>query len=311
MSVNAIVTIPPYAPYIGEVAKHPFVSGVRINTVMPIKEPLEEMLNRIKGEVGDKDVWLDLKARQIRVTNFASSPYQHLEISHNIKVDTPVTAYFSDGEEEATIARVDGKRIIMLDGPKRVVGPGESINIPDESLSIEGFLTDKDKEYVAAAKKVGIHTYMLSYVEEKSDVTDFLKRDPDAQILAKIESRKGLDFAKNVYSGFGDNVNLMTARGDLYVEVKRPHLIVNAVKTIAAKDSNAVLASRLFPSLRSNRVPCAQDISDASYMLDIGYKRFMIGDDICFNRESLLSALNILDAIVKDHRPLDYYKAQN
>ena len=33
--MKAIVTMPPYAPYLEEVAQHPIVSGIRLNTVMP------------------------------------------------------------------------------------------------------------------------------------------------------------------------------------------------------------------------------------------------------------------------------------
>ena len=307
MSINAIITIPPYAPYIKEVARHPLVSGVRINTVMPIKESLEDMLERIRNDVGDKDVWLDLKTRQIRVTNYATTPYQHLEISHDIKVDTPTTAYFSDGNEEATIAQVDGRKIIMLDGPKRVVGPGESINIPHPSLTIEGYLTDTDKAYIEAAQKVGSHDYMLSYVEQPDDVSQVLRLDSEANILAKIESRRGLEFVKTAYGQHGDKVHLMAARGDLYVEVGRPHKIIRAVKDIVKKDPNAVLASRIFPSLQRSPIPCSQDISDMGYMLEIGYKRFMIGDDICFRKESVISALNLLDAIAQDYQATDYH----
>lgn len=63
MTTEAIITIPPYAPYIKDVARHPLVSGVRINTVMPIKEPLE----KIKDDVGDKDVWIDLGYKRFMI----------------------------------------------------------------------------------------------------------------------------------------------------------------------------------------------------------------------------------------------------
>jgi hypothetical protein len=35
--VEAIVTVPPYAPFLEEVAAHPLVAGLRLNTVMPLK----------------------------------------------------------------------------------------------------------------------------------------------------------------------------------------------------------------------------------------------------------------------------------
>ncbi len=299
--MEAIVTIPPYAPYIRKIARHPIVSGVRLNTVMPVKESLEDLLTRIKDEISGKDLWIDLKCRQVRVTNYASVPYEYIEISHDIDVNTPTTAYFSDGSEEATIARVDGRKIIMLDGPKRIVGPGESINIPDASLKIKGYLTDQDKRYIEAACKTGLNKYMLSYVEEDSDITDLLDLDNSASVLAKIESRKGLKWVDANYAKHKERVSLMAARGDLYVELKRPHQILGAVKSIISADKNAVLASRIFPSLRNNPVPVCSEISDIGYLTEIGYRRYMIGDDVCFNENSVMSALNLLEAISKDY----------
>ncbi len=45
--VRAIVTVPPYAAFVEEVARHPIVGGLRLNTVMPIKGPLEDVLERL------------------------------------------------------------------------------------------------------------------------------------------------------------------------------------------------------------------------------------------------------------------------
>ncbi len=67
--MKIIPTIPPYAPFIGKLFGHPLISGVRLNTVMPIKEPLEELLKRIKKKSNGKDIWIDLKCRQIRTSH--------------------------------------------------------------------------------------------------------------------------------------------------------------------------------------------------------------------------------------------------
>lgn len=304
--MEVISTIPPYAGYIKRVARHPIISGVRLNTVMPVKESLEELIGRISKEVFPKDVWIDLKCRQIRVTNYATTPYQHLEISHKIKVDTPVKVFFSDGDEHATLADVmDGNKLIMLDGPKRVVGPGESINIPDPSLVIEGYLTEKDKNYINAAKKVGVHNYMLSYVESVEDIDEVLGLDPDAKILAKIESKKGLEFVEKEFPTYSallepGRLHLMAARGDLYVEVDPPHKILNEVRKIAKADPEAVIASRIMGSMQKTSTPSCQDLSDVGYLLMCGYKRFMVGDDLCFDERALMSALNVMEGIRKD-----------
>ena len=47
----------------------------------------------------------------------------------------------------------------------------------------------------------------------------------------------------------------MAARGDLYVEVDRPHLILNAMEKIIKADPNAIAASRMLNSLKNTVEP--------------------------------------------------------
>ena len=289
--IKAIVTIPPYAPFIDEVVAHPAVSGVRLNTVMPTKGALEDLLKRLQDQVGEKDLWIDLKGRQLRVKTYGVPPFTEIELTHNISVDTPVTAYFNDGKEQATVLEVDGNRLIMQEGPQRVIGPGESINIPHPSLKIEGYLTTTDQQYIEAGNKLGLTRYMLSFVESQDDVSAFNALVPNAQIVAKIESRKGLNY---VQTPGQKEARLMAARGDLYIELKKPHHIINAMENIIAKDPNAIAASRIFSSLTYSLEPSCADIGDVNSLMRMGYKTLMLGDEICQRRESVLSALNLL-----------------
>ena len=299
--IRAIVTIPPHAPYVQEVCKHPIVSGIRLNTAMEVKNPLEETLKRWKEESCGKTVWVDLKGRQIRTIEYATPPFTPVKISHNISVKTPVDAYFGNGKERATIDAIDGNILFFRDGPKRTVGPGESINIADESLIIHGYLTEKDKRYVDCAKKNDMHNYMLSFVESTEDSIALLTLDSEAIIAGKIESQKGMAYVRSDYSKdkLEKKIRLMTARGDLYVELERPHHILDAMETIITKDEDAICASRIFESLAQGRVPTCQDITDAAYLIKIGYKTLMLGDEVSMKKESIMGALNLLQAIVE------------
>lgn len=296
---SAIVTMPPHAPFIKEVANHPVVSGLRLNTVMPIKGSIEDTLRRLQDEARDKPLWIDLKARQLRTVGYATAPFTEVTISHEISVKTPVTAYFGNGREYATIAEVDKNRLIFLDGPKRVVGPGESVNIVDPTLTINGSLTKTDLAYIEAAKEIGLHHYMLSFVESENDIQELKKIDENAIITAKIESKKGLNYVDSEYKNGKTSPRLMAARGDLYIEINRPHEILEALETIIQKDKEAIAASRIFSSLAESPEPSCQDITDVAYLLKIGYRTIMLGDEVCLRRESVLGALNLLEAIAQ------------
>lgn len=293
--IQAIVTTPPYAPFLEEVARHPLVAGLRLNTVMPLRGGPVEALQRLRS-LG-QPLWVDLKGRQLRVVGAAIPPYTEVRLSHRLQVETPVEAFFSDGNECVRVAAVDGDRLILADGPRRLIGPGESVNIVHPSLQIEGTLTETDRAYLQAMAELGLTRVMLSYVESPADVAEVRARLPDAEVMLKLETQRGLDYARRYGPAHG---RLVAARGDLYVEVLHPHRIAAALREIIAADPQAVVASRLFDSLAYQPVPVSADIGDAAFLLSLGYRTFMLGDAVCLRRDSVLEALNLLQSIAAD-----------
>jgi len=293
--VQAIVTVPPYARHLEEVAAHPLVSGFRLNTVMPVAEPLREVVERL-ARFGPP-LWVDLKGRQLRAATAAIPPFTEVRLSHPVSVDVPTDAFFHDGKEHARVVAVDGERLILEDGPRRVIGPGESVNVVDPSLVVEGTLTPTDRAYLDAMREAGERRVLLSYVERPEDVAEVRERLGGAEVLLKIESRKGLDFARSHRAALG---HLVAARGDLFVEVREPHRVVGALRTILAADPEAVVASRIFPSLARDPVPEAPEIGDVAFLLGLGYRTFLLGDEVCLRRESVLAALNLLEAVARE-----------
>ena len=120
---------------------------------------------------------------------------------------------------------------------------------------------------------------------------------PGVEMMLKIESRRGLEFAHRYR---GTKGRLMAARGDLYVEVLRPHTIIGALRDIVAADQSAVAGSRLFESLVQHPVPESADIGDAAFLLAIGYRTFLLGDAVCVQRDTTLEALNVLEAVARE-----------
>lgn len=295
MRVKAIVTIPPYAPFLEEVASHPIVTGLRLNTVMPIKGTHREVLEKL-AKLGPP-LWVDLKGRQLRVVGAAMPPFTEVFVSHEVRVRTPADAFFSDGREYARIVAVDGKRLILEDGPRRFIGPGESVNVVDPSLEIVGTLTESDRAYLAAMKELGLTKVMLSFVEKPEDVREVEELLPGAEVVLKIESLKGLALAREKKATLGQ---LMAARGDLYVEVREPHRILGAVREIVRHDPDAIVASRIFPSLARDPVPDCPDLSDVAFLLQLGYRTLMLGDEVCIRRDSVIAALNLLEAVARE-----------
>jgi hypothetical protein len=289
-----IATIPPYVNHVQELANSPYIHELRFNTIMPIGETKEAVVRRLLSLAGEKPIWLDLKTRQLRIAKFAYLPYSFVELSHQISVNLPAKIYFKDCVSE--IAQiVDGNKLILSRRPQRVVGSGEPVNILDPSLRIEGFLTEDDKEYIETFKSFGQHNYLLSFFESFDDVAEVLKLDPLAHIIAKIESKRGMEFVRNFYTS-GSNIRLMAARDDLYINLGFSE-IMSALKEIIQKDKNAIVASHLFTSLENYPSVSLQDISDFNFMQTLGYTSFMLSDGLCFSEKAFRGVLNVLQSV--------------
>lgn len=299
MEKQIIVTMPPYAPYLTNILRNNLVRGIRLNTVMPVKGDLSDLLARLQKncEKYKKEFWVDLKGKQLRIKSLAQAPYTSIELNHEVNVFTPCKAYFNQRYESATILEVDENKLIMQDGPKRVLTPGESVTIAHPSLEIKGGLTELDRKYIEFSKNHFMHNYMLSFVESGKDIEEILSIDKDANIILKIESQKGLNFVNSL------NVNeykLMAARGDLYMELNWPHKITKALELILSKDKNAIVASRIFDSMSDWIEPSSADIGDFDNLLRIGYKNFMLGDELCLQKESILRVLGIMEMMYNE-----------
>ena len=297
-NLELIITQGPYSDFIEELSDMDEVTGIRLNTVMPVKEGrVKEKLEEISELISPKPLWIDLKARQLRIKEFANTPYTVVTISHRIKVDLPNIVYFDNGKITAKLVDIDENKLILADYVGRLLGPGESVNIIDSSLEFidPELLTPKDMLYVQTAKDVGIKHFMLSFTESAEDIGYLKNLYKDSIITAKIESQKGMKNLEKI-TEVADYV--MAARGDLYTELDYPHEIIKALKYIrkVAQDKS-MAGSRTLESLMKHPFPSCSDIMDIGFLKEMGYFRFLIGDDICFKKDILMQAINIFNAI--------------
>ena len=176
-----------------------------------------------------------------------------------------------------------------------------SVHILHPSLRIHGSLTARDREYLSAAQAVDIHTYMLSYVEQDSDIEEVFRLDPQARILAKIESVRGLAWVEHGYPRWRDTVHLMAARGDLHLELGvsgAPGAMLQALKQVRAADAEAVAASRILSSLAQQAQPECAEVTDLGYLHLLGYRRLLLGDELGWQEDTTLRALETLAGLL-------------
>lgn len=298
-NLNFQATLSPSFPHFKQFCEDRRFNAMRLNSAMIHLNELDGELKILKSLNNPVDLYFDIKGRQLRIQEVDIFP-DHLEITlnHEIEVDTPTIVLFKAGSDRAMLKKiVGGKRLIFNGGPKYLVKPGESIHIRNPSLQMNGTVfCDYEIEKIKKVKAAGINKYFLSYVEEQRDVDEFFELiGKDATVVAKIETKNGLKYVANQFVK-KDNLSLMAARGDLYVELDKPHEILNAVKMISKKDPNAYVGSRILLSLVQTPVPECCDFSDLAWLYDIGYRNMMLCDEICLKPELLSVAANVLEA---------------
>lgn len=277
---NLIATLPVLTNLekIENIISNDYICGVRWNTgiVSPYSEIKTISLLKSMTEKYNKKFWVDLKGRQLRIIEWAAPMYECIKLNHNIFSELP-TVVILRGEEPLNITFIEGNSIYVDPLPRHCVGSGQSINILSDSLEIEGYLTEKDKLYIECCKNMDVNHFMASFVENIYDLAEIASIYPESKIVCKIESPKGISLIPNL-----QGCNIMAARDDLYIELKRnPKDMYTALEKIIQSDKDAICASRIFSSLETSSVISFSDYQDLEMMYNMGYKNYMLCDNIC------------------------------
>lgn len=299
-SLNLAVTLWPSFPHFIRFANDPRISSIRLNSAMTDSVELDQEMKLLKSMGVETPLYFDVKGRQLRITEvFPNDDHLELRINHPIQVTTPTPVLFKAGADSALLGQMteDGRRLTFIGGPEFKVKAGESLHIRDESLVVDGAqFTKAELEKIDKVLAAGFVRFYLSYVECQKDVDEFIKLvGADAEIRLKIENKRGLRYVKEEFKQT-PNVSLVAARGDLYVEVDRPHQILDAVRLIIEADPGACVGSRMLLSIISSPVPSCADFHELAWLYDIGYRNMMLCDEICLKEELLSRAINVFES---------------
>lgn len=299
--LELMVTLCPSFPHYRRFATDKRIAGIRLNSAMVFGTEVDAEIKAANAVSNAQPLYFDIKGRQLRILEVHPHPKRlEFTLNHPIQVETPIPVLFKAGSDVALLTDVTehGHRLIFDGGPKWKVKPGESICIRHPSLRINGpVYCDYEIEKINKVVEGGFRRFFLSYVEEERDLDEFydILNFPPEEVILKIESKKGLNYVANGWKKHG-GVSLCAARGDMYVEIDKPHEILAAQKLIAQKDPQALVGSRILLSIVQQPVPECHDFSDLAYLYDIGYRRMMLCDELCLKEDLLGTAINVFDS---------------
>jgi hypothetical protein len=304
MAPELQVTLWPSFPHFKRFAYDDRITGIRLNSAMMSNPELDQELEIVKSMPDTVPLFFDVKGRQLRVTEvIPNKDHLDLRLNHPVEVKTPSPCLFKAGADVALLDHLeeDGQRLVFKGGPRYRVSPGESLHLRDPGLKVKGnIFTEVELEKIAKVRKAGFTKYFLSYVEKQSDIDQFQELvGKDAEIWLKIENLAGLDFVANQFQK-RDNLVLVAARGDLFVELEKPHHMMKALRQIIQKDPKACVGSRILLSVIESPVPSCADLVEIAWLYDVGYRRMMLCDELCLKENLLATAVSVFDGIKND-----------
>ncbi len=271
-------------PLLQRMINHPGIGGVRYNVGARTALSPHDVLTQLADIARDagKQLWIDLKGRQLRITRWADPTYGDIELNREVVVRGPARIHFR-GAEWSNVVATRGNQVFVDPDPRSALGAGQAVNIIGDHVEIGGdYLTTEDRAYIQAAAAAGIDDFMLSFVERASDIDEVLRINPRARCVLKIESPAGLAFVGHEFARLTHpHCRLMAARDDLLTNIgANKARILPALSLIIARDPTAILASHLFMGLRQGDSPSMADLSDLRLMSQLGYRHFMLSDGI-------------------------------
>ena len=161
----------------------------------------------------------------------------------------------------------------------------KSMFFPDKELEME-YLSEQDKADIKFGVEQGVDFIAASFVSKAQDINDiraWLRQcgspDGDIEIIAKIESRAGVNTLQSILEA---SDGIMVARGDLGVEVPFEELpsiqktIINACRMCGKR---SITATEMLESMVKQPRPTRAEISDVANAVYDGSSAIMLSGE--------------------------------
>lgn len=193
-----------------------------------------------------------------------------------------------------------------------VISSHKGVNLPNTPLPISA-ITEKDKEDLKFALKIGVDWIGLSFVQTADDVRQARELIGDkAWLISKLEKPSAIDELDDIIK-LSDAI--MVARGDLGVEcpIQVVPVLQKRIVTACRKYCRPVIvATQMLESMINNPSPTRAEVSDVATAVYDGADTVMLSAETAAGRypvEAVRMMRNIITQVEAD--PLFYDMMQN
>lgn len=198
----------------------------------------------------------------------------HPEIFKALKVGDVLL--LNDGNIRLRVEKCDKKHAetsVLVGG---ALSSHKGVNLPNIHLPISA-LTDKDKEDLEFALRLGVDWVCLSFVQKANDIRDAKKIiNGKAWIISKLEKPSAVEELEDIVH---ESDAIMVARGDLGVECPLPTVPVLQKKIVSECRRQAkpvIVATQMLESMINAPTPTRAEVSDVATAVYDGVDTVML-----------------------------------
>lgn len=285
----------------------------------------EEARDRAKAHGREVGVLVDLQGPKIRTGKFKNGKVTlvegemfildaelPLDAGDQERVSVTYKTLSTDVERGVTLLLDDGRLVLWVDNVQgsqitcRVVVGGElsnnkGINKQGGGLSAKA-LTDKDREDLKTAAKIGADYLAISFPRSAEDVNEAreLLRAAGGRggIVAKIERAEAVD---NIEEIIEVSDAIMIARGDLGVEIgdaALPPIQKRLIKLARNMNKLAITATQMMESMIENGMPTRAEVSDVANAVIDGTDAVMLSAETAAGKHPV-AAVSAMDRVCR------------
>lgn len=193
-------------------------------------------------------------------------PHAYEGLTKDVKQGEPIL--IDDGLIRLQVDEFIGDNVVCTVIVGGVVSDKKGMNLPGTKLSIPA-VTEKDKQDIAFAKKLGVDYFALSFVRAAADIELAKSLAGEIPVIAKIEKPEAVDNLDEILNAAD---GAMVARGDLGVELgheKVPLVQKRIIQAMRPKAKPVITATQMLDSMIKNPTPTRAEVSDvANAVLD-------------------------------------------
>ena len=280
----------------------------RINGAHGSIEDIEKYIIKIKSQVNDADILMDLPGNKVRTADF---PEGYIDIKENeefsinfnqmnykeffkhLKAGDEVWA--NDSIFKFVVKNIDFEltKIIFLSH-----STGRLLN--NKGMHVRGihqdipFLFEKDKKLIKLANKYELDFVGLSFVRDASDIKEAKKLITTSSIISKVET---LSAVNNLEEILTEVEQILIDRGDLSTEIglsKVPSYQKFIIDKAVFYNKKVFLATQFLKSMEYNPIPTIPEVIDMYNTLKSGIYGIQMSEETAVGKYPK----NCLDTIV-------------